>query len=103
METKELKGTATPEQIAMWKNMHGEIFAATVEESTCYLKKPDRNTLKAVSSVGANDNIRAVEILLENCWLGGDEEIKTDDSKFFAVSKELVKLLDIKQAELKKL
>ena len=103
METKELKGTATDEQVAMWKNLHKEVFSVTVEKSVCYLKKPDRATIKAVTAIGSNDPIRASEILLENCWLGGDDTIKTDDEKFFGVSQQLATLVEVKQAELKKL
>lgn len=103
MEKPELTGTATEEQIAHWKALHKEIFQIKVGDSICYLKKPDRATMKAVASVGTTDPIRANEILLENCWLGGDETIKTDDEKFFGVSSQLVKLIEIKEAELKKL
>lgn len=103
MDKKELKGVATPEQIESWKNLHKEVFTVTVGDSIGYLKKPDRNTIKAVSSIGQSDSIRSIEILLENCWLGGDEDIKTDDDKFFGVSQELAKLINFKQAELKKL
>ncbi len=100
---KELKGSASAEQIAMWKNLYREVFSVIVEDSICYLKKPDRVTIKAIASVGTNDPIRGSEILLENCWLGGDENIKTDDEKFFAASQQLTSLLQVKQAELKKL
>ena len=43
------------------------------------------------------------EIMLRNCWLAGDEEIKTDDALFLGVSAKLGELIDIKEAELKKL
>lgn len=100
---KTLIGQATEEQLAHWKALHRDIYQIEVDGSVCYLKKPDRTTMKAVASVGTNDPIRANEILLENCWLGGDETIKTDDEKFFGVSSQLVKLIEIKEAELKKL
>lgn len=103
MKKSALTGTATEEQIAHWKALHKDIYEIEVDGSTCYLKKPDRATMKAVASVGTSDPIRANEILLENCWLGGDETIKTDDEKFFGVSSKLVKLIEIKEAELKKL
>lgn len=102
-QEKELIGMATPEQIAAWKNVHKDIWKIEVENSVCYLRKPDRSTMKAVATIGGNDPIRANEILLENCWLGGDESIKTDDDKFFGVSGQLANIVEIKQAELKKL
>ena len=98
----ELKGTATAEQIAVWKKKHGDIFKVEVGDSVCYLKKPDRKTVKYVASVG-NDPIRGNEILLENCWLGGDDAIKTDDSLFYGASSRLKEIVEVKDSELKKL
>ncbi len=100
---KTLTGQATEEKIAQWKALYRDIYEIEVDGSVCYLKKPDRATMKAVASVGTGDPIRANEILLENCWLGGDDNIKTDDDKFFGVSSQLANLIEIKQAELKKL
>jgi hypothetical protein len=100
---EQVKGQATAEQIAMWKNLHGDIFEARVDESIAYLRKPDRATIKAMAAVAQSDPIRASEVLLENCWLGGDETIKTDNGKFLAVSATLSQLVEVKTAELKKL
>jgi hypothetical protein len=100
---KEINGQVTNEQISMWKNLHGEVFEARIEDSVGYLKKPDRATIKAMAACAQSDPIRSSEILLENCWLGGDERIKTDDSKFLAVVGQLSQLVEIKSAELKKL
>jgi hypothetical protein len=98
-----LKGSVTDEQISMWKNLHGNVFTITVDGSVAYLKKPDRSTLKAMAATVQADPIRSGELLLENCWLGGDETIKTDDEKFLGVIAELGKLVEVKNAELKKL
>lgn len=98
----ELKGTATAEQISEWKNKHGNVFKAVVGDSVCYLKKPDRKTMSYVATLG-NNPIRANEVLLENCWLGGDESIKTDDENFYGVSAKLNEIVAIKDAEITKL
>ena len=98
----QLKGTATTEQIAEWKKKHGDIFKVEVGDSVCYLKKPDRKTMSYVATLG-NNPIRANEALLQNCWLGGDESIKTDDEKFFGVSAKLAEIIQIKEAEITKL
>ena len=92
---------ATPEQIAEWKAQHGEFFGITVEDKICYLKKPDRKTLSFASQVGA-DPMKFNEVILKNCWLGGDEEIMTDDSLFLAVSSKLDQVVEFKKAELVK-
>lgn len=99
---EELKGQAAAKQIEEWKKEHGDVFACTVGESICYLKKPDRKTMKYVASVG-DDPIRGNEVLLDCCWLGGDEAIKTDDELFFGVSGQLNEIIQIKEAAIKKL
>lgn len=95
-------GAVAPEQIEAWKKQHGDVFRAEVDDSVCYLKKPDRKTMSYVASLG-NNPIRANEALLQNCWLGGDESIKTDDEKFFGVSAKLNEIVQIKDAEITKL
>lgn len=98
----ELQGTATAEQISVWKQKHGDIFKVEVDGSVCYLRKPDRKTMSYVATLG-NNPVRANEALLENCWLGGDESIKTNDEKFFGVSVKLAEIVQIKDAEITKL
>jgi hypothetical protein len=98
----ELKGTATAEQISEWKQKYGDVFRAEVDDSVCYLKKPDRKTRSYVAALGSNP-IRANEALLENCWLGGDESIKRDDEKFFGISSKLSEIVQVKDAEITKL
>lgn len=90
-------------QIADWKKKHGDVFQVSVEGKTAYLKKPDRRALGAAAVVGKSDPMKYNEVLLNNCWLGGDEEIKTDDALFLGVSATLSELIEIKEAELKKL
>lgn len=96
-------GVATPEQIAQWKEKHGDVFAVSVDGHVCYLKKPDRKTLAYASSIGTKDPIKFNEVLLSNCWLGGSEAIKTDDSLFLGASGKLSEIIEVKEAELEKL
>jgi hypothetical protein len=102
MAKEKLTGIATPAEIEAWKAKHGDIYAIEVGQSICYLKKPDRKTMKCVAAVG-NDLIRGNELLLENCWLGGDPAIKTDDSLFFGVSGQLATIIEVQEAAIKKL
>ncbi len=91
------------EQIEEWKKKHGDVFCVTVDGKTAYLKKPDRKTLSAAAVLGKSDPMKYNEVMLNNCWLGGDEEIKTDDALFLGVSSKLSELIEIKEAEIKKL
>lgn len=91
------------EQITVWKGKYGSVFALTVEGKTAYLRKPDRKTLSYASTVGQTDPMKFNEVLLKGCWLGGDEEIRTDDELFLSASGKLGELIQVKEAELKKL
>ena len=93
----------TKEQIESWKKKHGDVFEVNVDGKTAYLKRPDRKVLGAASVLGKDDPMKYNETLLENCWLGGDEEIKTDDSLFLGVSSVLAEIIEIKKAEIKKI
>ena len=95
------KNTATPEQIKNWKAEHGEFFAIIIEDKVCYLRKPDRKVLSFASQVGS-DPMKFNEVILKNCWIGGDEEILTDDSLFLAASSKLDQVIEFKKAELVK-
>ncbi len=89
-------------QIDSWKKTHGEIFCVEVDGKVGYLKRPSRKALGAASALSAGDNIKYNEVILNNCWLGGDEEIRTNDSYFLGVSQTLAELIDVKHATLKK-
>lgn len=101
METNIPTASVTQEMIEEWKKKHGDVFKITVEDKTCFLKKPERKTLGYASS--AKDPIKYNEIVLKGCWLAGDKEILTDDDLFFGVTKRLDELFNVKEAELEKL
>ena len=94
---------ATAEEIAQWKKEHDEIFMAEVDGYRCYLKRPNRKTLSAAAVVGAKDPLKYNEIVLKNCWLGGDEEIQTDDKLFLGISGQLGEIIEVAEATIKKL
>lgn len=93
----------TKEQIQEWKKQYKDIFVIRVEDKKAYLRTPDRNTLSYASTLATKDPLKFNEVVLNNCWLGGDEEIKTDDALFLAASSKLPDLIQIKEATLEKL
>lgn len=92
----------TEEQIAQWKKKHGDVFKITVGGKEAYLHKPDRKTLGYASQYKDNP-IRMAEAILQNCWIDGDQEIKTDDELFLGACQKLGALVQIKEAELVKI
>lgn len=91
------------DQINLWKSKYKDIYKITVEDKVAYLKKPDRKILAAATAASTNNPMKFNEVILLNCWLGGDEEIKTEDSYFLGVSAKISELIEVKQAELEKL
>lgn len=68
----------------------------------CYLKTPDRAIYKMAIAM-SDDKIDEAEIILENCWLAGDEAFKTDDELFINNISQFLNLIAYKESELKKL
>lgn len=101
MDKKEL--TITPQQVEEWKKQHGDIFQLDVDGHTCYLKKPSRKVISMATTIGQNDPVKFSELMMNNCWLGGDEIIRTDDELFLSAAGKLAELIQLKEAELKKL
>jgi hypothetical protein len=94
---------AKKEQIEEWKSKYGSVYLIVTGDRACYLKKPSRKAIAYASTGAGKDVVKYNEILLKDCWLAGDEEIKTDDELFFSVSTKLSELIEIKEAELVKL
>ena len=80
-----------------------DCFEIEVEDKVCYLKKPTRKVLSLAATAGQHDPMKYNEVILANCWVDGDEEIKTDDAYFLGVSGVLAELIEVKKASLKKL
>ncbi|NWO28916.1 hypothetical protein [Capnocytophaga sp. oral taxon 903] len=93
----------TKEQIKQWKAKYKEVFVLRVDDKEAYLRTPDRATLSYASTLATKDPMKFNEAILTNCWLGGDEEIKTDDALFLSASSKLGELIQIKEATLEKL
>ena len=91
----------TKEQIKEWKAKHGELFEITVEDKSCILHRPTRKDLSYASAV--KDPIKMSEVMLNALWVDGDEEIKKDDSLFLAAIQKMQDILEVKEAEIKKL
>ena len=80
----EINGDVTAEQIQAWKNQYGRVAEVRVkdeefgEEHIGYFRRPDMTTMQAVNSVSKSNEVKASEVMFENCWLGGSPQLKTD-------------------------
>lgn len=108
-KTTLLPGGVSQEQLAKWKKEHGTLYKIAVERSkgnhaVCYLKPADRNiTALAMSKMGAQKILEAGEVLLTNCWLGGDEDIKTNDRLFVGAATKAYEAFDFAESSVEKL
>lgn len=93
----------TEEQIQEWKQKHGKVFKISCDGKSCYLKPPTRKVLGYASMAGKDDPLKFNEAILRECWLDGDEEIRTDDMLFLSVGQKLADLIQTKEAELEEL
>ncbi|GGB83016.1 hypothetical protein GCM10007424_23800 [Flavobacterium suaedae] len=105
MQTKPTE--VTPEHIADWKAKHGDVYELKITDEDgqtkkAYVKKPGRKTLSYASTSGQTDPMLFNEIVLKECFLGGDD-VLTDDDDFLAASSQIGELIKFKEAELVKL
>lgn len=77
-------GGLSTEQLSALKHTHGRIHEITVDDEEAgirlkgYFKRPDMNTMQAVSSVSKRNEVQGGEILFDNCWLEGARLLKED-------------------------
>jgi hypothetical protein len=70
----------TKAQIQEYKKQYGGVFKYTAKDSkSCILRSPDLKILDACRTISGGSSIKFDEALLNNCWLAGDEELKTVD------------------------
>lgn len=125
-KTKENILDPTPEQIAEWKNLYGNVYKITVGQETewvddpdnpeeqkeivtdpgktCYLRPPSRKILAYAQTANVRGTqLQFNEALLNGCWLGGDPAIKTNDVYFISIGAHLSNIIEIKESKLEKI
>ena len=83
-------------------------YRIEVEGMVCYLRKIDRATLEQAMGLmmktrGNPEYIRAGEVILLNCWVTGDDIIKSDEQYLMAACMTAYELMEMKSATLKKI
>ena len=86
---------------------HVEEFQETMreievsEQVKCWLKVPGRKVIGMATSLAGKDTVKFGEIIIKNCWLGGDMRIQDNDELFLSANSILGNIIKIKTAELK--
>lgn len=86
----------------------GTAYTIEIDGKKCFLKKPSRHTYAKVIPMmtpmfGNEPNLMgAAEIILSECFIGGDQEFRTEDEYIVPASLQCLGLIEIKEATLKK-
>ena len=98
-------GGITEQQILVWKNKYRKVSEVTVEDNgevfKGYFKRPDMDTLSAVSKLNKTDEIKAANVLYDNTWLGGSPELQEDAVLKMAAIGQLSNLITASNAKIK--
>lgn len=78
------------------------------EDYTCYLRPPNRGILEEAMGLimklrGNPEMIRAGEVIIQGCWVDGDEIIKTDEELFVPACIQAASMINTLDASLKKI
>lgn len=70
----------TKAKIAEYKKEYGSVFRYTAKDGkSCLLRSPDLTILDACRTISGGSSVKFDIALLDNCWIDGDEELKTVD------------------------
>jgi len=98
----------TDGQLNSLKNKHGEVYEICVKDDEGndiigIFKKPDMKIIGASQKFASDDPIKSGLVLFDNCWLDGDNEMKTNDEYKLSAIAGIGKLFKVRQEEIKKL
>lgn len=104
---QKLIGQATPEQIEQWKNeilsKYGEkakVFKYEVDGRVCYVRSVDRNLYSLAATKISTSPAKFTELIIDGIWLGGDTDLKKNDSYYFGLIDFVEELMNKKKGEL---
>lgn len=104
------KNQITQETIENWKKQYGSVYAIEVplddsgsKKVTGYFRKPDLKTIGAAARYSETDPVKAGLIVFENCWLGGDEELRNNDECIMSAIQSLSTLFVVRVSTIKNL
>lgn len=81
---KIVNGDMTEEQLSALKARHGRIAEIEVADPEVkelhrgYFRRPDMKTMQAFSATAKSNDVKAAEVMFDNCWVGGSALMKTD-------------------------
>lgn len=92
----------TPEMVEKWKAKYGDVFVIEGEGRKAWIRRPDRKVISAAAVNAGADLLKNRELILRNCWLGGDMALQNDDRYFLAIASQIDEIIDIAEVAIKK-
>lgn len=88
---------ASPEQIQQWKEKYGTVYELNADGSFLYVFDPSTSLIKFKLVMAARRKSvgHMVDCIINNCWIGGDENFKTDESLKLGVESQIDEMIDI--------
>jgi hypothetical protein len=80
-----------------------QVYIYEVEDKKCFLRSIDRNTYSAAAAKVSTSPAKFNEIVINQIWLGGDDEIKNNDQYYFGLVEFVEELMGKKKGSLKAL
>lgn len=78
-------GKVTAAEIQQWKAKYGKVFRYSVDGKECYLRPVDRNLYSLAASKISTSPAKFNEIVIDGIWLGGDDELRKEESYYFGL------------------
>lgn len=98
-------GAVDQTQLNMWRNRYRRVFTIEVmdfgERHVGYFHRPDMEILAATNKLSKTDEIKAVDVLFTNCWLGGSALIQEEAVIKMAVMAKFNQVVAVQHVELK--
>lgn len=87
-------GTLEPQAIEQLKQKHGRIYIIEVTDTdnttyVGYFKRPPMETLSVITRLNKTDEVKAMSVLMEACFVAGADQIKTDTTLFLGAASKL--------------
>lgn len=104
-----LKAGVTETQFNEWKARYGFVYEFAIpindtgDKVYGYFRKPDLSIIAAATKFAESDPIKSGEVMFDNCFLGGDPIIKSNDECKLSAIQSLSNLFQIRAAEIKNL
>jgi len=101
---QEKYGKVILDKIESAKKKHGEVsWVLTEDDRDIFLHKPSRHVVDMAMAKSRTNPLGLIQVLLDNCWVGGDVLVKSDSKYLVGLAGEVDSIIGTVKAEVKKL